>query len=222
MLTVLLPACARSQTVGDTSASTPADPAAQEERRLQPALLTIGDLPEGWTNVGRVDPADDDGSRHECSDDYGTEGAARAELEWEFARGDEYQLLHWVASYASVEQARSEFELMQSQMLACPQWQEADERTETQFTMQPFAFPPVGDQTLAVRVDARINGRGNTGTPVFLTGDVITVRLGSLIGALSHAGFRSNSKPPLDSAQTEAFTRAAVQSMQRALDAMDG
>lgn len=163
-------------------------------------LLTLGDMPTGWTTAPEMVSGDDEGGATGfCGEppiDEQFEPSAEAEAA--FKKDDFGPFVnHAVAIYESRE-AEQAMDAALEAAQSCQEWTETEDGEETTFTLQPVSFPTVGDQTVAFRINAESQD-------FTFTGDVVFWRRGDLISLFSHLAFQGG----LDSDLTEELVMAA-------------
>ena len=167
---------------------------------LQKALLTLDDMPTGFT----VDPpdADDEGGTDPCGRSTELRQRAVQNVEAGFAKGQLGPFVsHTIGLFRSgtakdaMDYARKVFE-------ECREWSDTTgDGTVLKFRLSPVSFPRLGDQTFAMRVDV-------DGGSVKAQGDLVYVRRKDVIFLLANTmgGLGTAS---VDSAMTEQLVRKA-------------
>lgn len=176
---------------------TPAATPMPLEAQLSEALLTLEDMPTGWT-TGPPVAAGGAGDLTLCGVEPQASPSAQVRVGFQqseigpFVEQTVYAFPQGEATQAMAEAlAASE---------SCSEWTETNEDgTQTTWRASLMAFPDVGDETLALRVSAEAPILGT------LTMDLVYVRRGDLVTGVAHStwGFA------VDSEQTEAFVRRA-------------
>jgi hypothetical protein len=199
---------ASTSTVAKAPVETPVAPPAEKSSTLtaaqaKSALLTLDDMPTGWTQSKPEADDDEDPTvtPKRCSavlDAVDQQGKPLAEAEATFSPGDlGPQLDHTVSSWP-----RSQVPVLNKLTAAfrqCPKFTStsADGSSAT-FQASGLSFPNVGDRTLALRLKAKSDG-------INLVMDVIYIAKGNNGIALMVTGFQ-----PLDGATLEKLARKAV------------
>ncbi|MGQ0680001.1 MAG: hypothetical protein ACT4OM_10190 [Actinomycetota bacterium] len=143
---------------------------------------------------------------------------APASVETEFSKGGELsnQLVQLVVSYDNRRQASRAFDEIEMAARECAQWEDSDEHTTSRLTLQSLSFPRLGDETLAARMGGEVKSKPDPDDEFSfditanIAADIVVVRSGSLITVLGHFGIGIFGPPSLDSAETEAIARKAV------------
>lgn len=226
VVVLVLTACTQSEPDGEPAASPSENPAAASavllgEDELGPTLLTLDDMPTGWTiapdkEIDDVD-LDDNETLHRCSSAFGTGEGMLAEAGTGFARGDAYELFQWLSSFRSEEAAEDEFDVIRRTMLGCSEWEENDEEMSASFRMELVSFPKLGDQIVAMRVTGELIFAEDPELPIAMAGDLILIRQGNLLTGLDHIGFSPFYAPPIDSAETQSVAEAALAKVKKTL-----
>ncbi len=183
---------------------------------LKPKLLTIEDLPAGFTkasedvNDGDADPNKDDSPDDEfCKElasiakQYKTDGEASIEFQTAAdpagAGFFNEQLMH----FGSKSDAVKGFALFKKALTEqCKELTDAESGLTGTFSA--MSFPKVADDTFAVALDAT----QDTGeAKISLQGQMVTIRKGNVIGLLFNFGFGSKT---LSIKQVEALVRKAA------------
>ena len=162
----------RAATVDAPPAGTPAKPAedsgrgdALTEAELKPALLTVQDLPTGYT-VGESSEDEDDseasGASDGCSAKYKALGDAdetdvSAEAEASFEGPSLGTVLeHGLESYEDEDVPEQRFKDVLSVLNDCPTFSETDDTgAKTDFTVSALSFPKKGDETVALNIKVK-------------------------------------------------------------------
>jgi hypothetical protein len=198
----------------ETGMLRPAPPRVLGEAELRSALLTVGDLPTGYSldaeaGADGSDPAD--GGNEECDRVFdhmrGSGSALRAggasTAEIEFTRG-EYgpfisQSLVSGADRAAVFAAFEAFRRVPDQ---CREFTEEDDDGSFTVRLSAESFPTVGEDSFAIKLDASGAGEGIT---VTLGGYLVLIRVATTMSMIAHVGV-----PGVDAAETEKVVRAAA------------
>lgn len=174
---------------------------------LTRALLSLEDMPTGFTTVP-PDDEDDRGSQP-CGKSTELRHNAVETKEAEFTKGAFGPIISHVASTFKSGEAKDRFDQARTIFEGCPSWTETDEKGETvEYRLSPLSFPRLGDQAYAMRMDVKTGGAVAQADIVFVRrGDVIFL-LGNTVGGLGVA--------MVDSALTEQLARKAVEKLQAA------
>lgn len=188
---------------------TPSPPQEQREdiaKRLPDALLTLEDMPTGWT----VSPPDEDDEEDDGTDLCGVESTAFAdpiaEAETSFQKAELGPFLVQAVDVYAEGQAPEVMADFLEAAQSCTEWTEIDEDgTETTWRLAPLSFPKLGDETISFRMSTiTIIG------PIEM--DFIVWRRGDLIDVMGHFAFGFEG---VDSDQTESFARLADEKLRR-------
>lgn len=185
---------------------------------LVAALLRVDDLPTGYTLQPSTDTPPDENDTggqgagtEPCSDVFnqlrGGEPAlssiAAATAEVEFSKGDDGPFLQQgLLSSDNRAGLRSAVEAFHQLPAVCGEFTQNDEQGSFTMRLTPAQFPTLGDDTVAVKLDA--TGRSELSN-VALGGYLVLIRVGATICILIHFGI-----PGVDVAETEKVARAAV------------
>jgi hypothetical protein len=183
----------RTPTPAAPAAATGTAGAAARGVDLTKALLTLDDLPPGWTT-----PSPSPDSSAFCNQDITIRPTARADADFE--RGQSF-VFHGLGAYNRGEAAAA-MDQERKTLANCTQWTETDsDGTTTTYRVRPLSFPKLGDETLAFRLSAEAAGAVAEVDGVFIRrGDVIS-RVGN-----GQVGVRV---AVVDSALTEQLARKA-------------
>lgn len=197
----------RAQTVEATTTTTAAGETTTTEgsidqSQLDAALLTIEDVPPGYTEY--TDPnADDDSSFCEGSDPT-EEFPEIAKAEVQFSQGGETGpfIFDSVVLFAPGD-AENFMQAVTDALTACQTFTQTDsDGTVLDVTLSPISFPSLGDQTLATNLTI------DDGTLSAL-GDFVFVRNGDTVTYIATLGVGEN-----DSTVTEAMARRAQEKLE--------
>lgn len=170
-------ACGGSDDTGEDRARTidaPATSAAAEpegdgdktltEAELKAALLTVQDLPTGYS-VGESEEDEDstvDAGSDECSEKYEALGEAdekdvSAEAEASFEGPSLGTILEQgLESYEDEDVPEQRFDDVLAVLNECPSFTDTDEAGEkTEFTVSSLSFPKMGDDTVALNIKVK-------------------------------------------------------------------
>jgi hypothetical protein len=188
------------------------------QAELSAALLRAEDLPDGYTlqPIPESPPDESDtsgqgGGVEPCADVFdqlrGGEPAlsaiAAGTAEAEFSKGDDGPFLQQgLLSSANRAGLRSAVEAFRQLPTVCGEFTENDEQGTFVMRLSPARFPALGDESVAIRLDATGTTEGAT---VALGGYLVLIRVGATVCILIHFGI-----PSVDVAETEKVARAAV------------
>jgi hypothetical protein len=180
------------------------------QRQLESALLTVEDMPTGWS----VDTSEDSDSEDvvepaECGALFETLDKAPdpvAKAEAAFTAGGLGPFLeHGVTSFE--ESTADQLDLVVDTLNQCPEFSSTDaEGVTTEFTTAPLSFPNLGDRTLALRF------QGSTGG-IDVVVDALFIAIGSngisiVVGGLV----------PMEGQELESIATTAVEKLNDAID----
>lgn len=152
---------------------------------LTRALLTLEDMPTGFTLTG---PRPDREGSKPCGKSAELRARAIQNLEAEFTKGSLGPFVtHTIGSYKSGD-AGIAFDYARAVFEDCRTWTEpGDDGVPIEYRASPLSFPRLGDQTFAMRVDAKIGTVDAQVDIVFVRrGDVIFL-IGNTMGGLGVA-----------------------------------
>jgi hypothetical protein len=188
------------------------------QAELAAALLRVEDLPRGYTVQPIPEAPPDDsgaggqgGGTEPCGDVFdqlrGGEPAlsaiAAGTAEAEFSKGDDGPFLQQgLATTGDRAGLRSAVEAFRQLPTVCGEFTENDEQGSFTMRLSPAPFPALGDELVAIKLDATGTGEGAS---VALGGYLVLIRVGSTVCILIHFGI-----PNVDVAETETVARAAV------------
>ncbi len=171
-----LPADAMSQ----ENATQMSDPSlAPTDTLLSEALLTLEDMPVGWTAGPRVD-INGAGELSLCG--VPARYSPNAQVDVGFQQSDIGPFVGQVVQAYEPGQAEGAVADGRAAAGSCSGWTETNEDgTQTQWRISRLAFPQVGDETLALRLSAE-------GTPFgVVTMDLVYVRRGDYLTGVAHS-----------------------------------
>lgn len=194
----------------ETPTPSPTSPDDQEiDERLSEALLTLEDMPTGWT-VSPPEEDEEDSGTGICgleSGQFTRDATARATAN--FQESEFGPMLAQIIDVFSGDDAEGTMVEFADALSSCTEWTDIDEEgAETEWQLSPLSFPKIGDETFAFRMS----------TVTFLGAvelDFIVWRRGDIVEVLGHTaiGFEG-----VDSEQTEAFVRRADEKLTAILD----
>lgn len=173
------------------------------EAQLQAALLTVQDLPTGYTLAADDDDADDGGSAggdDECSrrfDDLDAEDDTEApSAEVEFEGGLGVLLSQEVVSHEDEDALKERFDEIVDLVSDCPSFTDTDETgATTEVAIGPLSFPKLGDDTVALALSGQAEGFDIRLNMVF-------VRLGRNVMSVSQGGLAADAAALEQAART--------------------
>ena len=211
---VLLVACDGDSEPNATAPIENTDPTGE----LGAKLLSVGDLPPGWSEAPRVsDPDVSDQESGFCNEPVPDVGNATGSATVQFAKGETTnpsRLVDTVVSYETAEEATEAFYKVEQTVGTCMEWDLDEGGTISRFKLASATFPNLGDQTVAARVTSDFNA-GSADKPAALTGfvvgDTVIVRTGNHIVVLRHFAIGLGQLPEFNTADTEPAARRAVE-----------
>jgi hypothetical protein len=225
-LILALTACGGSDRAATIEQVDPTEEAASSEE-LQAALLTIEDLPTGWTTAPpdaspSADPLDSDDGTKLCDKPVIDRTQAPASAEVEFSKGGELsnQLFQEVFSYDSRRKASDAFDSIREAIQACTQWETSDESTTSSLTLQSLSFPKLGDDTLAVRMGGEVKSKPDESEELSfdltaaVAGDVVIIRENNLLTLVGQIGLGIFGPVSVDTKETETIARKALERLE--------
>ena len=188
------------------STPTPAGEAVEiTAEELSAALLTLDDMPTGWT-ISPPDEDDDDDGTELCGQEFGEVAEAVDRAEASFNQSDLGPFIVQTLGLFREGEAGQNLALFVEAAGSCSEWTAVDsEGEETNWRISALSFPKFGDETFAFRLssDPTIIG--------IVTVDAIIVRRGDVILLLAHLAFGFEG---VDSELTESLTRIADEKLE--------
>ena len=187
------------------AAGTQAPPAAAGAQGQTPdlsrALLTLADLPTGWSEAQPPESEDDVNSGF-CgagSASVTNVGKVSAEFTGETAGS---LVAQSVSAYAAGD-AKRVLDFLGETLRGCTEWREttADGQVIT-YHFAPLPFPRLGDQSLTTKMKLEIGD-------VWVEVDMVVIRRGDIATLLAHIATASGGPPNIDSTLTERVARRA-------------
>lgn len=121
---------------------------------LEAALLTLDDMPTGWTTDTVEATGNDSDSATLCGAELIEEVEPAGEVSADFSAGDLGPLLnHSILEYEDDEAARVLTDFADA-LAGCEEWTEETDEGPMTLRPTPLSFPSLGDETVAVRIDA--------------------------------------------------------------------
>jgi hypothetical protein len=187
-----------------TATPTPTPVFSLTDENLALGLITLEDLPSGWTG-GLSEEQTEDGDTYQfiCTE---LERRASQRAAAEFEQGQLGPFLnHYVALYPRGLAERALADMVGAVEL-CAEWtQTTDDGTVYKWEISPMAFPTLGDETLAIRVST---------ADIPLLGlfqlDQVYVRYGDVIFGITYGEIGLEG---VDSEQTEFFVQLAMEKL---------
>lgn len=199
----------RARTIAEPSSAAPAEPEGDgdktlTEAELSAALLTVADLPTGYTAVPPTEDDDSEttGGDDECSAKFkelsDAEGTEAASAEASFEGGGLGTILEEsLESYEDEDQLKQRFDDVVSVLSECPTFSSTEDGETTDFTLGALSFPKLGDDTVALAITGK--------TPDFeVKLNIVVVRLGRNVMSVSQGGLTA------DAAALEQAARAGL------------
>lgn len=181
-------------------------PAPITEEVLLHALLTLDDMPTGWSleKSGIEEKNEDPTYTFLCKD---LQSRALDSANAEFSAGELGPVLHHNIAVYQSDDAKKAFSDLVSTYLECPGWTVTNEDgTEEAYRLSLISFSELGDESFAVRVTTEIPSLGT------LTFNSVFIRQGRIITSIGHLSIG-----PVDSEQTEMFAALAFRKLQKSL-----
>lgn len=184
-----LPVAAGSTTTGAAASSTPAASVASE-------LLTISDMPAGWTTSK---PSSSSGGPASCSAlNNGQWKALPERAEADFQQSEIGPFVVEKLDAGSSAQVSAAWTAFGSATSACQSFTSTDSTGTTKFTLSQLSFPSYGDATYAFGITADDSG-------VSASGDIVVVRKGDTLVQIIAIGV-----PDVPVSVVEQATKTAV------------
>lgn len=148
------------------------------QERLREALLTVEDLPVGysvWT-----DEDDDQNDDEPCEGRFENVSEATVEAEASFSKGSFGPFLaHALGAFDQEATAKKAMAVVRAGLNDCQTYETTDEDgTVTTVRLTPLSFPKFGDETFALRLTAE--------GPFSASGDIIFMRRGPAVALVLH------------------------------------
>jgi hypothetical protein len=158
---------------------TPGPSVAPAEALLSQALLTLEDMPVGWTAGPRVD-TNGTGELSLCG--VPAQYSPSAQVDAGFQQSDIGPFVGQVVQAFAPGEAEGAIADGRAATQSCGAWTETNEDgTQTQWQVSMLAFPQIGDETLALRLSAE-------GAPYgIVTMDLVYVRRGDYLTGVAHS-----------------------------------
>lgn len=171
---------------------TPAPEPEPQSEKLTPALLTLDEMPPGWSPSSSVnDTADEDGI---CGKpDVGLAVASPARADVSFQQGEFGPFFAYAIAQYKGSDARKAMDYLKDQLAACAEWTETnDDGTTTTWKLSPISFPKVGDETLVVRMSTVVPFFGPAQT------DLVFWRRGNVVQLAGYVSIGPGGASPLE------------------------
>lgn len=192
----------QAQTISPTTVegSTTTTEPEQEVGDLQQKLLTVADLPTGYSLEPPEDEEEDEGPSEFCegaSLELAEEFGATQEAEVSFAKGEASlagaAFLGQTLGEYSDDNADRAFDHAVEVFQGCQEFETTQEDGTTfKGTLSPLSFSKFGDETFAIHLSGELEGEGMT-FPI--GGDVVFAREGRVICLLVSFGFGASQIP---------------------------
>jgi len=213
---LLLSACGadsgdeRAETVGSTSANAGGSATKSKTFRLNQeqvnaALLTVSDMPTGFTSSASTEEGSKSESLSGCAalDALDTTKDPGVKAKAAFKQSDFGPFISEDIA-VQIDKAKENYDRFASAIKTCAAFDSPNDDGEiTKFTLAALSFPNLGDETFALKAS------GTAMFPVSL--DIAVVRLGDTLIFISNGGIGS-----ADSVVTESVTRKAVEKVKAA------
>lgn len=202
-----LTACSSDSGGGETSTSV------EPPQGLRRSLLTVQDLPAGWTLGESVSPASGNQAENGfCNKPVPDTQKASG---WEAAQFTKTegttQLAQSVVSYSSPEDAIAAFDQVAETVRTCKQWNLELNDSFSSYVLGAFDVPNFSDQTLAVKIsgDFRV-ARNAPAVQGFVVADGVVIRHQNLITVIRHFTIGVPQPLPVNSEETQSIARSAA------------
>jgi hypothetical protein len=203
-----------SPTSGESAEAPEVAAGALTQAQVEAALLTLEDLPSGWsinTSSADFEESEDTTEPPECGvlfdslDEAAMTPVAKAEAE--FTAGDLGPFLfHAVQSFE--EDVAGHIESVTDVLNQCPEFSSTDAAgVRTEFSTAPLSFPNLGDQTWALRLQG-------SSQDIDIVFDVVSIALGQNLITLVAVGFQL--LQPIPGSELESAATTAVQKLEAA------
>lgn len=190
----------RARTIDAPASAEPAEPEGDGEKtlneaELQAALLTVQDVPTGYTlDTAAAEEDDDsttDGGSEECSARFEALGEAddkdvSAEAEVSFEGPSLGTVLEQgLESYEDEDVPKQRFEDVLEVLSDCPTFSSTENGETTDFTVSSLSFPKLGDDTIALNLKVK--------TSEFdAVANLVVVRLGRNVMSVTQGGLTAD------------------------------
>jgi hypothetical protein len=194
---------AANQQSGRSVSPTPEKLQNVSREQLNSALLTLGDLPTGWTTTA---PQPDNPEDNICDFDEKTVSQPLADLKVDFQRAETGPFLVQTLQSYEGDGAEKVLSAFLEKFQSCSSWTTTDDKgKQTKWQVSGLSFPKSGDQTIAMRIASEATILG------ILELDFVVIRRGRIINAVGYGelGFKG-----IDSSQTEQFVKRADEKLQ--------
>lgn len=185
---------ARTVTVPSSAAAEPeGNDKTLTEAQLQAALLTVPELPTGYTAAAEEQDDDDGettGTSDECSSKFEqlgeAEGQESASAEASFEGGFGVVLEEGLESYEDEDTVQQRFDDVVEVLSQCQAFSSTDDAgVTTDFTIGALSFPKLGDDTVALAVTGK--------TPdISVSFNFVVVRLGRNVMSMAQGGLTTD------------------------------
>ena len=191
---ILTPTPTVTATPTPTNTATPT-PRPIIKQDLEKALLTLEELPAGWSKSPPDKEKDDKATFSFLCKEYPKKAIVGVDADFQKSQLGPF-LLSSISLYPPGE-AIQQFEKLRATVDACPEVKKTEGGSTMTFKVAPMSFPKLGEQSFAIRVSSEsILGFVDTDSVYFRIGDVIATLQYMTIGM-----------DPIDSSQTEVFAK---------------
>jgi len=191
------------------------------DSELQAGLLTVQDLPTGWSPKPAESPSPTPSSTSsatpECTKTLIRKAETPAYVETSFQKSEFHQLSQLLISFKSRNEAKSKFKELEARSQRCQSWTEEDAESSSKYSLAPLSFPNLGDETLAFKMKGEYKSKPGSDEDfnLELTGsadaDIVVIRLGKLFIVIAHQAVSLFEPATVDSKETETISRKAVE-----------
>jgi hypothetical protein len=194
-------------TVTSTPTETPtAVPEPIDEEDLSEALLTISDMPTGWTTSppDEEEESADEGETFTtvCNVELPRRSLTQVKAEFQKSQLGPF-LQHTITAYPPGE-AELFLEDFIDAANSCTEWTTAEDDQQFTWRLAPLSFPNLGDETFAIRTSTELELLG------LMEIDTIYIREADVIINIAHMAIGISG---IDSEQTEVFARLAIEKL---------
>lgn len=184
-----------AQTAATAPSATPRPQDADKAAVLNRALLTIDDLPAGWSASADAGPGEDAGV---CNKTLADNSLARVGAS--FAAGDDGPfVVHAVSAYSAGE-AKRFIDGVRQALASCTEWTSPNEGGDIRWKVEPLSFASFGEDTVAAKLSSEDSTLGA------LLAQIVLVRRGDFVMIVGQFGVGG---AVLDAAELERLVRRA-------------
>ena len=193
----------RARTLPDQPAATATSNAAPDKIDLNATLLTLKDMPTGFTPDTSSPTGDDDSG---CEPLDKADAGEQSGVEASFTKGDFGPFIEQSLAQLPIDRAQRSMDQLATVLDKCRTITDVNEDgTKIRFRLSGLSFPRIGDDTFAFRMKADSNG-------FTMNADVVAIRRGGVLTLIVHLGLGA-----IDSALTEKIARKALTKIDAAL-----